>query len=79
MERYSIRAFDRMLRVPVVGILSQYRRRGASTHSHRQIRSTSGAQSDTIGAPEQMSIEAVLATQNGGSASAHHDSSRHPA
>jgi len=36
----------------------------------RQIRSTSAAQSDLIGAPEPMSIEAVLAAQNGGSVSA---------
>jgi hypothetical protein len=35
-----------------------------------QIRSASGAQSGLIGAPEPMSIEAVLAAQNGGDAHA---------
>jgi hypothetical protein len=35
-------------------------------HCRRQIRSTSGAQSDLIGVPEPMSVEAVLAAHNGG-------------
>jgi hypothetical protein len=34
--------------------------------AHRQIRSTSGAQSDPIGAPEQMSVEAVVPPRSAG-------------
>jgi len=41
--------------------------RGAGHDRSRQILVDLGAQSDLIGAPEPMSIEAVLAAPNGGS------------